>query len=308
MAKHKPLRANDTTMVSQIAASEEIDGKIWVSGPDKLLGRSTSGDGPHEEITISGLTAETTPASGNLLLIEVGGVLKKLDVDDLPGGGGGGDSLGTGFTSGGGSGTIPDETVATCDGDFDIDGGFSGFSNKLIFSPAGIGDYANFIGTYHTNRNYLGCFQNIGNESEFAMRGEVLHQNEENSGYIDINPYSVTFASKIESTEVQASFFAGANASAGLNFTAVGQISVGIGGLVVLDARGTTYGLEYDADYSADIATNDRSIPDVGTVNVLKQTPASYANGSAPNNCIFYSTTDSKLSYKDPGGTVHNLY
>lgn len=62
---------------------------LSVSGPDKLLGRTTAGAGGHEELTISGLPAETTPAAGDLLLIEVEGVLKKLDVDDLPGGGSG---------------------------------------------------------------------------------------------------------------------------------------------------------------------------------------------------------------------------
>jgi hypothetical protein len=36
--------------------------------------------------------------------------------------------------------------------------------------------------------------------------------------------------------------------------------------------------------------------------------PASIANASAPNNSIFYSTTNSKLVYKDSGGTVNNLY
>jgi hypothetical protein len=36
--------------------------------------------------------------------------------------------------------------------------------------------------------------------------------------------------------------------------------------------------------------------------------PASMANSSAPNNSIFFSTTNSKLVYKDSGGTVNNLY
>jgi len=36
-----------------------------------------------------------------------------FEFDTPAGGGGGGDSLGTGFTSGGGNGTIPDETTAT---------------------------------------------------------------------------------------------------------------------------------------------------------------------------------------------------
>jgi microcystin-dependent protein len=41
---------------------------------------------------VSALSAETSPASGDLLLINVGGAWKKLDIDDLPGGGGGGSS------------------------------------------------------------------------------------------------------------------------------------------------------------------------------------------------------------------------
>ena len=36
--------------------------------------------------------------------------------------------------------------------------------------------------------------------------------------------------------------------------------------------------------------------------------PASMADSSAPNNSIYYSTTASKLVYKDSGGTVNNLY
>lgn len=31
-------------------------------------------------------------------------------------------------------------------------------------------------------------------------------------------------------------------------------------------------------------------------------------NGDAPNNCLYYSTTASKLVYKDNGGVVNNLY
>ena len=36
--------------------------------------------------------------------------------------------------------------------------------------------------------------------------------------------------------------------------------------------------------------------------------PASGADGSFPNNSIYYSTTASKLVYKDSGGTVNDLY
>lgn len=36
--------------------------------------------------------------------------------------------------------------------------------------------------------------------------------------------------------------------------------------------------------------------------------PRSMADGTAANNTIYYSTTASKLVYKDSGGTVNNLY
>lgn len=36
--------------------------------------------------------------------------------------------------------------------------------------------------------------------------------------------------------------------------------------------------------------------------------PVSMADASAPNDCIYYSTTASKLVYKDSGSTVHALY
>ena len=36
--------------------------------------------------------------------------------------------------------------------------------------------------------------------------------------------------------------------------------------------------------------------------------PPSLADADAANNTIYYSTTASKLVYKDPGGTVNELY
>lgn len=36
--------------------------------------------------------------------------------------------------------------------------------------------------------------------------------------------------------------------------------------------------------------------------------PKSSADADAPDNSIYYSTTASKLVYKDSGGTVHALY
>jgi len=37
-------------------------------------------------------------------------------------------------------------------------------------------------------------------------------------------------------------------------------------------------------------------------------TPASLADANAPNNSIYYSTTASKLVYKNSAGVVNNLY
>jgi hypothetical protein len=36
--------------------------------------------------------------------------------------------------------------------------------------------------------------------------------------------------------------------------------------------------------------------------------PPEYANADAPDNTIFYSTTNSKLVYKTSAGVVNNLY
>ena len=79
---------------------------------------------------------------------------------------------------------------------------------------------------------------------------------------------------------------------------------VGVNGNVIVSINYAKYG----ADFSGTIVTDPQGMTDVTSVNILKQTPVSYTNAAAPNNTIFYSTTDSKLSYKDPAGVVHNLY
>jgi len=56
MAQHKPIRIGDTVPLQQInPATEEIDGKIYVSTNNVVLGRLTAGDGPHEEIDFGDL-------------------------------------------------------------------------------------------------------------------------------------------------------------------------------------------------------------------------------------------------------------
>jgi len=110
-------------------------------------------------------------------------------------------------------------------------------------------------------------------------------------------------------TSTDANITYNVNGNAALNFIAGNKtFSLDSGGdKFEITDNGDGLGVKYLAEYP-NILTNDRSIPDVGLVNTLKQTPASYTNAAAPNNTIFYSTTDSKLSYKDPAGVVHNLY
>lgn len=36
--------------------------------------------------------------------------------------------------------------------------------------------------------------------------------------------------------------------------------------------------------------------------------PLTMTDAEAENNTVYYSTTQSKLSYKDPSGSVHTLY
>lgn len=119
--------------------------------------------------------------------------------------------------------------------------------------------------------------------------------------YLDGGSGSVAFVS---SDEVSSMTFG----NSGANISSLDKKIIFLeSGLFVRDDTEGALGLQYYDEYP-DILANDRSVPDVGAVNLLKQTPASYTNAAAPNNCIFYSTTDSKLSYKDPGGTVHSLY
>jgi len=154
-------------------------------------------------------------------------------------------ALGTGFTNGGGNGTIPANTLLDLDTKvFSVENGTIGFNT---------GEGASLQ----------------LNVSDVAITGNVS--------------------------------FEGNNAS----FLAAQNLTIG-GDESITITSSAGEGAKYAADYSAGFS--DRSLPDVGAVNILKQTPVSYDNGAAPNNTIFYSTTDSKLSYKDPAGVVHNLY
>lgn len=95
----------------------------------------------------SGITLTTTGTSGDgiVTIAATGG-----------GGGGGSDYLGTGFTSGGGIGYIPEETTAIFAGDANFDAGYSGFGSLFgrLTSPDGADDY---LFGFHTDAgNFFG--------------------------------------------------------------------------------------------------------------------------------------------------------
>ena len=174
-------------------------------------------------------------------------------------------ALGTGFTGGGGDGTIPGANVVISGGDLNIDNQAS-----VSISMGDVQGNGQGIGLRLSDITFqFGNPFGAGNYS-------VISNIDGSDNFISIQTPDKEF--KFDATS--AKFY---------------------------DLRATPIGLEYAAEYP-DILTNDRSLPDVGTVNLLKQNPVSYTNAAAPNNTIFYSTTDSKLSYKDPAGVVHNLY
>ena len=146
-----------------------------------------------------------------------------------------GDFLGTGFTSGGGSGSIPAETVAQMQGRFDIDnqdanilriGDVNGVGSnlRLEISPDGItlgdGDYV---------------FGAIPGDDIMTLT----------------SPGGIFFAGV---TGLEAYVKEAANS-----------------GFKITDNQVVKTGAYYAGDYSATLATNDRSIPDVGTVKIIIQ-------------------------------------
>ncbi len=80
--------------------------------------------------------------------------------------------------------------------------------------------------------------------------------------------------------------------------------------LSITDNSSAKFGLVYIGDYSSTIAANNRSIPDVGTLKsgLIPNIPRQIAESSALNGEMFYSTSASKLAYKDAGGTITYLW
>ena len=229
--------------------------------------------GTYPNPTVDGLqsvaVSATTPTTGQVL--KYNGT-EWAPADESGGGGGGGDFLGTGFASGGGDGSIPAGTVAQLQGGFDID---NQGANTLR-----IGDVNGLVSNLRLEISPDGITLGNGDYVFGAIPGDET---------MTLNSPGGTFLAGATGLEAYIK-------------------EAAIAGFKITDNQLVKTGAYYADDYSATIATNDRSIPDVGTVNQLKGTPNSYDDTSAPNNFIYYSTTQSKLCYKDAGGTVHPLY
>lgn len=256
MAKRRPYTTNPTSGAQEwLPTTDTLEASLNVSGP-AILGRKTTGEGGHEELTPAALAEHTTPVSGDFLVAFAAGSNepKKVNVGNLPGGGG--DSLGTGFTSGGGSGTIPDGTVADVgDGQFEIKSStlyqmVIGL-NKAKFGPGALSDSDGSV--------YIGPIGS-GTGITYSGNGEALIMYGDNGSGTNQMLYVSNYRSILKG------FVQDGNAPA--SELEIGTDEVGI---LFTDHRATPYGAAYAADYSANIAANDRIIPDVGTTKKITQ-------------------------------------
>ncbi len=239
-------------------------GAAWVrlnEGEVYTAGAGISIDGSNVITNTAPNVVQTLSIAGQDLTLSGGGGTVAIP-------GGASDALGTGFTSGGGSGTIPAGTSISVVGDLPIDNGGNAAISIGDVNGSGFGLGMRMGDTYFEFGNAFGA-------GSYSI-----------ATYYDSDPEnrSTVMLSPAGSLLFKQDF---------VKFT---------------DATVAQLGVQYAADYSATIVTNPTSFTDVTSVNLLKQTPVSYTNAAAPNNCIFYSTTLSKLAYKDPGGTVNPLY
>lgn len=179
----------------------------------------------------------------------------------------------------GGSGAVPDGTVAT------VGAGSLTFSNNDI-------KLSSSNGTVTSNIDI--------NDDGFLLKSV--------SGASTIEFFSDGVSGTFNAQRGPLNFNASKSTGAIVFSGTAGTLEISNPGDKIYFSSNTGLGVEYLSDYSATIVTNPTSFTDVTSVNLLKQTPVSYTSAAAPNNCIFYSTTLSKLAYKDPGGTVNPLY
>lgn len=167
-----------------------------------------------------------------------------------------GDFLGTGFTSGGGSGSIPNGTVAEIsDGIVSITQN-SSIPSGLYFNQLKYGDGT--INNYVSGGGfYLGAFgQGVG-INIYGDEGRLGFMADNGSG---------------TANEIFSSYNGGTKfrAFSGTDNLFTFDLNESEGARIV-DYRATPSGIVYGGDYSGSVITNDRSIPDVGTVKIIIQ-------------------------------------
>lgn len=159
-------------------------------------------------------------------------------------------------------------------------------AKDFLFKTSTDGSY-NPSGTYHEMR-FNGTYSDSGGYSTapgtFGMKGAGV-----NNKLVLFNMYGgatpTTEIWSVDTVESRTrkitlnsdSLYLGTETATGL----VG-INFNNGGAVLTDSRSTPLGLIYNGNYSATIAVNDRSIPDVGTVKLLRQQANTWTTGTRP--------------------------
>ena len=254
-------------------------------------GISVSGSGNSRTITNTGdLSAtnelQTISISGSDITLSNGG-----GTVSVPGGG----SDGNGIY--GGSGTVPDETVASVSGSFKL----NNIANTVLD--------LNFTDYINSNiNNNIGVVCNPDNYTVFGTDedGNFTHT-------------TLTKAEGFKTLIKQTSggMYQSLTSEIDTSYT---DYSVSVNSIVFTQNRaGNTKemqfsalnGLAYTDDYSAAIKTNDRSIPDVGTVKQLIKSPNVWTTATRPTPAIGeypwgFNTTTNK--HEGWNGTTWNAF
>jgi hypothetical protein len=193
-----------------------------------------------------------------------------------------------------GSGDIPDETEATVrefsfktdlDGTYNPDARFLTIKTGATVTPAN-GNYTLAPGRMSIYAgqvaNSAATALNInGNGAYIELRSSTTG----NDNRMVIDPFDIYFERSMPSGAI--------------------RLEVSDNGVEVTELRSgaNLKGFAYNADYSADIITKDRSIPDVGTVKVLRQQTNTWTTAGRPGTptagTIGFNTSTSKFEGYD---------
>ena len=253
------------------------------SATNEIQTLSASGSGPFAVNLSSG--------GGSVSLIEGTGIDMERSGNSITintTSSGGSDFLGTGFTGGGGTGSIPGETTILLGYGVRIDGNFGTYPSTIEQLPGSTditgwedffgfkGDASHFFGQVRENTSdwAIGAWvsddgingiESKFGESEWYAKNVYSSQNAE----LRLNTANLTLkrtglSSKVGQIKFDGNGVTYSMANGSTPITKIDHKTTGV--YEFTDSRDTPLGITYAADYSTDIKTNDRSIPDVGTV------------------------------------------